>query len=281
MDFVTLILISVIGVVVVGLLGFAIPAGLRKPFLQQEETIAPEMPKNLPAAVRRWLEVTGLDQTPGGDTVAWGSGKMAGPVLPLIGRVWMPLRWSLHLQPGKAFVWRAQITWWRRRFISGGDMLYDGQGIFDMGGKQLDGDNLNASQFTLLWIYSLLLTPLQTFSRPGLVWKNESESAVTLQVPLLFGDVKNHDFTLHFDPGTGQVQRIDTLRTTARKGDEQPFYAAPGGAARDVVDGSVIFHLPENLELGWEDFTFQRLRLVGLANGVSGAEDEIARGIRI
>ncbi|HZU87502.1 MAG TPA: DUF6544 family protein [Anaerolineaceae bacterium] len=281
MDLLTLLLIGVIGTLVIGLLGFAIPSALHKPFIQQEETIAPEIPADLPPEVRRWLEVSGLDKTPGGNLSAWGLGKMAGPNLPLFGRVWMPLRWLLFLQPGEAFVWRTQITWWRRRFISGGDTLYEGKGMFDMGANQLDGENLDASQFTLLWIYSLVLAPMQAFARPGLVWKEETQNAVTLQVPLAGSEEKSRDFTLEFDPASGFLSKLSTLRTTARKGNELPFFISISSTTREITDGDSTFKLPEGMELGWEDFIYQRIGFVGLANGVSDVEEEIARGIRV
>jgi hypothetical protein len=196
MDFLTIILIGIVTVLAVGLLGFAIPAGLRKPLVEQEENVAPSLPEDLPPLVRRWLEGSGLDKTAGGNLAAWGLGKLTGPTLPLIGQLWMPLRWTLHLQPGEAFVWRTQITWWRRRFISGGDMFYEGKGIFDMGANQLDGKNMDGSQFTPLWVYSLFLAPAVALNRPGLAWKDETENTVTLQVPFSVASLEDSDASL-------------------------------------------------------------------------------------
>ncbi len=312
MDFLTMILLVVVAVTVIGLLGFVIPAGLRKPFIEQEETLAPALPENLPAPVQRWLEASKMNASPGGNLAAWGLGKMTGPVLPLLGQLWLPLRWTLYLVPGQAFVWRTQITWWRRRFLSGGDRLYEGKGTFDMGANELEGEKLDASQFTPLWIYSLYLAPIQILQQPGLTWKDVSESSATLVVPFSGyqapaeenetpnGDAADNveatgeepttqlqpaerDFILEFDPQNGQLKNITTRRTTARQGDAQPYYATFSSVEKEYPDGSSGFtvRLPDGLDLGWDKNPYQRLRLAGLAHGVSGVEEEITRGIRV
>lgn len=256
----------------IGWLGFRIPARALKPRIIQisnKKTPLDGSDGTLPSPVLRYLRLLYPEGLPYDEhLVAWGSGRISSH-LRVFGDVWLPLNWSLYLKPGLAYLWRVNITWYTRPFLRGGDFYQEGKGTYHMGKDVVESEFINLSQFTVLWLYTIVLTPYIFLSKLDFQWRIVDENTVWLTVP---GQQRTcNDFKLTFNPVTGYLQQIETKRAASRDGTLLDF--------QSNVDYKKSTHkstevLP-TINNAWESVTFLTLKI---SNHVYGVDVDQAFG---
>jgi hypothetical protein len=163
--------------------------------------------------LERYVEELGLPA--GVDLVeARGTGGIRQPVVGSHG-YWLPMRWSVHLVPGKEFVFLERVRAAGIPLRSGGEELRDGRGRFRKGRRVLAGHAVDRAQHAALWAWSLVLAPGFALRHPGVFVERAGDDGARLAFP--FGS-ETWECTLRFDPATGLLRRIDTHRDDARDG---------------------------------------------------------------
>lgn len=210
-------LIGLVSFLVIGWLGFRIPARAKKPGLLTDTSTIPlePIPVGLPEPVMHFLETLYPEGLPSASSiVAWGHGRITSH-LRIFGSVWLPLSWTLFLKPGDAYLWRVNITWFMRAFLRGGDLYTDEHGLYKMGNDVLESEFIDMSEFTILWIYTIIFAPFTLANYPNLKWQRINEHTVWLTVPGPNQSINN--FKLIFD-SYGMLHKIETKRAASRDG---------------------------------------------------------------
>jgi hypothetical protein len=159
--------------------------------------------------------VAAVRQPAGIDFVeARGRGGVRQPVVGSLG-YWLPLTWSLHLVPGREFVFLGRVRVAGIPIRSGGDELRDGRGRFRRGRRFLEGSSVDRTQHAALWAWSLLFAPGFAVRHQGVVVEPSGEDGVRATFP--YG-VETWECGLRFDPATGLLRRLDTHREDAATG---------------------------------------------------------------
>jgi hypothetical protein len=227
MDTVTsIILYALLGLVaflVIGFIGLKIPAPLSWPIDEPVSELEQQaVPDSLPPTVRRWLSADGGALPAPASSVAWGRGSISSR-LPLLGRVWLPLSWTLYLLPGSSFIMQTRITWFRRRFIRGGEEYREGKGTYILGTEVLDKPYLDETERALGWLFYLWLCPGSLFNSPGVQVQEQGGTAVvTVNQP----EKPALTFKLSFDPDSGALKTIATSRKGSVSGVDYPYIAS-------------------------------------------------------
>ena len=242
-------------------LGFKIPARLRVPELGGHN-LAPRnaaLPDDLPSVVRRYLEQQHGGQPGCPDSlVAYGRGIFRIQRLPLLGNLWAPMAWTLHLSPGQAFVWQVRLYWWRRMIVDGGDQYRSGRGRFVMGKQVIEGDNLDRSELVVMWLYTLLFAPLAALQAPGARWAEADEHNATLEIP---DGERWLRFRLTFDEHSGLLWRIETQRPASKSGELYPFQVWVKAHQSSADEPA----LPSRFSIAWEDDVYATYEVAGVS----------------
>ncbi len=264
MNYPTLIASVALGIAVVLsaaiFFGFKIPARLRVPDLGRNNPAARSavLPDHLPPVVRRYLEQQHGGQPDNPDSVvAYGRGVFRIQRLPVLGNLWAPMAWTLHLHPGQAFVWQVRLYWWRRMIVDGGDQYRSGKGRFVMGKQVIEGENLDRSEQVVMWLYTLLFAPLAALLAPGARWSEVDEHNATLEIP--DGERWLH-YKLTFDEHSGLLWRIETQRPASKSGELYPFKVWVK-AHQSSADGPA---LPSRFSVSWEDDIYAAYEVAGV-----------------
>jgi hypothetical protein len=254
---ITFALLGLVASLVIGFIGLKFPAPLSWPIGEPTGAVQREpVPDGLPVAVRRWLSGGDHSIPAPASLVAWGRGSIVSH-LPLIGRIWLPLSWTLYLKPGSSFIMENRVTWFRRRMIHGGEEYRDGKGVYSLGREILNKPFLDETERALAWLYFLWLSPGSLFSLPT-VQVNEQNGAifVTLAQP----DKNVLIFNLEFSPDTGTLQTITTTRRGSGTGIEFP-YVVTLSQPRPVGESGTF---PSHFVGEWDHEVVIKLELVGL-----------------
>lgn len=239
-------------------LGFKIPAKKLIPDLGE---ITPEVEKitpaqDLPAPLRRCFQTVNGESTPAPRTVvAYGRGSFRTRKLPLVGFIWAPVAWTLHLIPGQAFVWRMRVYWLRRLIVDGGDEYRNGHGQFSFAHKPVVSPYLDRSQQVALWLNTIAFAPTSLLSIPGIKFEALDENSAKVVVPDADEPL---EFTLSFDPASGCLARIETQRLASKNGKPFPFRYTLA-RCRSFEQGIT---LPGRLRPAWEEDTYAVYDLV-------------------
>lgn len=227
------------------------------------QTIA--LPDKLPVPVARYFSEYFGRTLPVPETViASGVGRFRvgeyPRILPFLGGkdIWAPIAWTIFLKPGEAFVLRSRIQWFRRSILMGGDELREGVGRFEMGDKALDGENLDNSQHTVLWLYTLYLAPMYLLTLPGLEWEQVDERFWRFTVPYK-DEIK--EFSIRFDERSGEMVRVNTSRSGSRSGEKYPFHV--------IFDRYRLFddkyRLAQVMGMSWDEGEYVSYQLENIA----------------
>lgn len=272
-SFIQYALLALAGFLFFGWLGFKIPAPKRKPAFVDEQSVSLAEPTgNLPNLFTRYLAVVypqGI--TNPGPITAWGNGRIRSD-LPVIGSMWLPIAWELHLKPGEAFTWRVVVTWFTRPFLRGGDAFFSNQGVYKMGSEIQESEFISKSELTNLWIFSILFAPAAFALMRDASWQVVDDSTVWLKVPPpapVFDQ-----FKLTFDNVSGRLLKIDTQRTTSRNGNLLEFHASCSESSRFEAIGS----LPNLIAFAWDSSPYLNLKVKGICRN-TGVSQEIENGI--
>jgi len=266
--------IAFVAAMVLMWLGFQIKARLVPPDLPAGQ-LSPKQPlkENLPPVVRAYLtENFGDPAVTPATAVLWGRGKFAIRRYPVIGLLWAPLRWTLIIRPGYEFIWRINLSWYRFSFLIGGDELIKGQARFLMGKEERKSENLNLSQTTMLWLYSLLAAPSAVAADDRLEWQILEDRRVRMRTP--FPGERTWDFNLAFDSSSGDLVHIETSRTTSRTGLAEPFQVR----FSNYLQFAENIALPGKMQAAWGDEFYIKLDVEGVQYDAD-IESEMERGV--
>lgn len=272
--FIQYALLVLAGFLFFGWLGFKIPASKRKPAItadEQGDSIAAPI-GSLPPHFSRYLAfIHPLENIKTGSITAWGKGRIRSD-LPVIGSMWLPITWELHLKPGEAFTWRVVVTWFNRPYLKGGDSFSGEQGMYKMGSEILETEFITKSEITNLWMFSILFSPNLFTTLKDLTWQVVDDSTVWLKVPSptpVFDQ-----FKLFFDEGSSRLLKIDTQRITSRDGTLLEFHTK--AIASSSFDGVGV--LPSQIEFAWDSSPYLKLTVNGICHNTA-VDQEIENGI--
>lgn len=258
---VQIVIYAVLGVVlflIVGFIGFRIPAPLRWPYGEPVSEIKHRpVPAGLPKAARRWLSNTNGELVIPDSIVAWGRGKVVSK-LPIIGRIWLPLSWTMYLIPGSSFIIQNRITWFGRRFIRGGEEFRDGRGTFYLGKEAVSAPFLDETERSLCWLYSIWLAPASLVEIDGVEMSENEDGSVRIKT----SEIEKPDLTFNLDlnAGTSQLESIRSTRKGSRSGDDYPYIASLSRPKQIYED----FNTPTAYTGDWDHDVYIHLELVGM-----------------
>lgn len=260
--FLNIIAIFAIAVVIflaVGFVGFRIPAPLRWP------TGEPSAPLThlssdilLPPTAKKWFSQDSSDAPTPSSLVAWGRGRIASH-MPIVGKIWLPLSWTLYLEPGKNFIIQNRVTWFGRRFIRGGEEYRDGKGTFIMGSKPADNPYLDETEKALLWMYSIWLAPASLINEDA-VSLIETD-ANNLRLMVREDDQTERKFHLEFDTAAGLLLRITGVRKGSQSGEDYPYIASLANPKTFINAGKI----PTQYTADWDNDVYIKFELAGIA----------------
>ncbi len=243
----------------VGFAGFRVPAPLRWPAGKPAASLSTLPPDfDLPPLAKKWLfQGSARAETPS-TLVAWGRGKIVSQ-LPIFGRTWLPLSWTLYLIPGENFIIQNRITWFGRRFIRGGEEYRDGKGSFVLGSKSSEYQYLDETQRALVWLYSIWLAPASLVAMDSVSLKDNSEGGLCLMVHQNQRSLLQ--FNLDFDSTTGLLQRISGTRKGSRTGGDYPYIASLSQPENFGEAGKIPIRYVAN----WDNDMYIKFELAGIA----------------
>jgi hypothetical protein len=198
------ILIGLIGLLA---LGFFIPP---RPFRSHPAPsrlgLARALPDGLPEPVRRHFRETVGESLPEIHTaVVWGRGKAC------IRGVWLPLRFKVWYRAGQGFYRRIEVTWFQRPVLRGIDYYIGGEGVVEVGGRELRGPRVDQGQLLTMWAESVLM-PFALVDPALAHWEPVDEHCARLVFP--FGE-GNESLLAYFDPETGRMTHLAGQRYAA------------------------------------------------------------------
>lgn len=268
-------LLTILGVLVASLalfwVGFRVPPRIKRPRVNAAEDVEKRaLPGGLPEPLQRYLDVSGLKTVPA-SLAGWGRGRIVANRNLKTGPLWTPLRWSLLAQSNLGFVSKTDVTWFGYTLLRGGDELLPDRGRFAMGGKVLDNDIIRRSEQTMFWLYQLWMAPAMLTEDGRLHWETVDDDTVKMVAPV--GD-EEISFTLRFEPVSGRLARVETLRAASRDGANIPFSVRFSGERNFYGVGS----LPLRMTAAWEDEEYVSYDLFGVFYDAEVGE-EIQQGL--
>jgi hypothetical protein len=258
--FLNIIVVLAIAVVVflaAGFVGFRVPAPLRWPAGEPAaplSTLSADI--ELPPLAKKWLFQGASSTAAPGSLVAWGRGKIASH-LPIFGKTWLPLSWTLYIIPGKNFIIQNRITWFRRRFIRGGEEYRNGKGSFILGSNATDNPFLDETERALVWLYSIWLAPASLIKMNDVSLEQTDERNLRLVVEQ--DQQSTLQFGLEIDPATGFIQKIIGTRKGSRTGGDYPYIASLAKPNNYGKAGNI----PSQYTGNWDNDLYIRLELAG------------------
>jgi hypothetical protein len=274
-NIIVIVLILLVVGLILGLIGFRYPPKVKIPFRETQD------PDNnvtsaaaLPDYLNQYLYNNFGDPLPHPSSLtAWGRGRILTAPFPLLGPIWVPLTWSIDLAPGNCFVFQIKLTWFGKVFVKGGDEFKNGHGRFSLGGRAIENANLDLSEATLLWIYSLWLLPFSILGNEHITWSVKDDH--TVQAEIIFAGDQAHSFQMLIMPDKHELGSIHTTRTTSREGKELDFHATFNEYR--AFDNN--YHYPSQISLNWGDEkAYLHLDLTGLRHDVN-IEEVIQKGL--
>lgn len=252
------IAISLAVFLAVGFAGFRIPAPIRMP--PDEPTAPPSslaMSSELPSLAKSWIYQGKTSSISPKSLVAWGKGWVASRV-PIIGKIWLPLSWTLYLLPGESFVMQNRITWFGRRFIQGGEEFRSGKGSFVFGSQSTDAPFLDDTEKALVWLYSIWLTPASLVMMDSVSLFETSQ--YNLELTADQGQNFSLLFSLDFSSDTGLLHQITGTRKGSRTGIEYPYMATLTHPRNFAEMGQI----PTKYTANWDGDIYIKLELAGV-----------------
>ncbi|HEY9076740.1 MAG TPA: hypothetical protein VIO61_09405 [Anaerolineaceae bacterium] len=272
-----ILLIIVVGILVLaGLawLGFLLPAPVKTPLVEHgDEELALRHLDSLPADCKSLMIEYFREGVPIPETiVAWGNARIVYGQVPVIGSLWAPLTWTLYLKPGKGFIWKIGMTWFRKVRISGGDGYLDGKGKFHMGDTVLENPNLDRGERTMLWLYTLLLAPGSMFVTPGVSCEKNDQGQYLVKVSEPETEVES--FNIIVSPTVSLPSQVDTHRAASKDGRNLPFNVR----IEQYFSPFPGWNFPAELVFSWENDAYLKMSVKGIQFNVH-IENELSKGI--
>jgi len=261
-----LVIIAVIAMIAVPLVywvGFRFRPRPIAPELEPTDPLKQQaLDENLPAPLKRFFLMVYGEKAPLPVMVtAWGSGRIVVRNMGRLGPLWAPFRWSVYLVPGKEFVMRTTITWFGRRMLQGGDELRKGHGRFVMNKDELENENIDNSEWVMMWLYTLMTAPTALINNPKITLEEVEENSVKVGVP--YKGAEFWYFTLNFDTDSGELRTIHTYRPASRDGRKIAYQLS-----LDDYHPVGIGTLAGMIGSSWESDYFQYNEMVGVRYNV-------------
>ena len=123
----------------------------------------------------------------------------------------------------------------------------------------LTNANLNASELTLLWVYTILLAPTSLINTPGvtITGLDQNECIVSIESE----DGKRRHFTLKLNPVSGSLSHLITQRTASKSGVDLDFNVRLFGS----TEFEAGHEFPREIHFAWEDIPYLKLDMAGVA----------------
>jgi len=199
-------------------------------------TVAP--PRDLPAPIRKHIEVTCGDRPPRIATAAaWGTARMR------VGPVWLPLRFRTYFVAGRHFARHMEVTWFGMPVFRGLDTYLNGEGAMTIGNTKIRGPEIDQAANLALWAEATLL-PTALVADPRARWEPVDDMTARLIVP--FG-VGSDRLLFRVDPRSGLVREVAGDRYRGPGKPKEPWK----GECSDYK----VFHdvaIPTRLAATWE-----------------------------
>ncbi len=262
MGYIGIALIMVVVFLIFYYIGFRIPARVQSPLLERlgELESTPTEEEELPPLLKNYFKECFGEQLPlPGTAVAWGRGKIVIRRFGALGPLWAPLRWAVYLVPGEQYVLRTTITWFTVKMLQGGDEFRERHGRFIMGSQSLENENINRSEWVLMWAYTMIAAPMALLGEENIEWKTLDEHAVEATIHFPDAQQTPWTFVLRFDPETGNLYKIETERTASRSGTNYPYQVWLSDTEKYQVG-----RLPSRIRLAWDGEDHINLDVIGV-----------------
>ena len=179
------------------------PAALPPPSLVGAPTRVAALPKDLPAPVERFYRALYGDQVPVIDAlVVSGRGTMR------LQGITFPSRYRFSHVAGEAYRHYIETTVFGAPLLSVNEWFVDGTGRLELPLGVSEGPEVDQGANLALWA-ELVWAPAVWATNPSASWEPVDVTTARLVVP--FGDA-TETFTVTFDPATGLLQRMESLR---------------------------------------------------------------------
>jgi hypothetical protein len=162
------------------------------------------IPGNLPAPVERYARAVF-----GGDIPLVQSALIVGKVEVVRGGITFPARFKIYHEAGQSYYHFIQMGWFGQTIATVNERYRNGVGIMEVPGSHIENDpKVNAAANQGLWAEAIW-TPSVWFTDSRVRWEAVDENTARLIVP----NVADEEvFTLRFDPQTGLITEMNTLR---------------------------------------------------------------------
>jgi len=231
------VIVTVVGI---GWLGFRVPPPLLfSPVDSSKDLGTIEIPQGLPAPLHRYLCAVAKGDThlPKIDSMvvcgrAWANFGM-----------WVPIRFRLTHQPGKAFERYMEITWFGIPVLKAIDRFVHGKGMTGPVGNAATGPEIDQGSNMVLYAEAPLMPSL--FVDKRLRWEAVDDDTATLFFPFEEGEDK---LTVYFDEETSLVTCMKGLRYKGQSTEKVPWRC-------DFVSWQDVngCKLPARVSIEWED----------------------------
>jgi hypothetical protein len=196
-----------------------------------------QIPENLPAPVRRYLQVALGDHAPRIESaVFWGRAQANFGL-------WLPMRFQLYHRVGYDFRRDMQITWFGFPVLKALDQYVNGQGLTGLVGKADTGERIDQGSNMILFAEAPLYPSIFATDR-RIRWVAIDDSSAQMFFP--FGDEED-SMTVYFDPQTDLITKMTALRYFGANGEKEPWRV--DFLSWQVVDGMTI---PLRSAITWE-----------------------------
>ncbi|MGL4649045.1 MAG: DUF6544 family protein, partial [Caldilineaceae bacterium] len=251
MRFLLIVVLTLVALLFVGWLGLRVPP---RPFADAAEAgLAPDtptfvpLPTGLPAPVERFYRTVYGDQVPViTSAVIDGRGKMAPFGL------YLPARFRFVHEAGKGYRHYIEATWFGLPFLRINESYVDGSSSFNVPivGSAPDNTNLRGAANQGLWSETIWL-PALWVTDTRVRWTAVDDNTALLTVPFepAGGPEGEQTFVVRFDPATGLITWMETLRNRDANVDESILWVN-FVTAWSEVDG---WRIPTVGEVTWMD----------------------------
>ena len=162
------------------------------------------VPDDLPEPVARYVEAAF-----GGEMPVIESALVQGNARLTFNGITFPGRFKFYHDAGAAYYHYIQLTWFGVPIITVNERYMDGVAIMDLPGDRIeDNPQTNAAAHLALWAESIWL-PSILFVDDGVRWEAVDDTTAHMIVP---GSAPEEVFTVHFDPATGLITEMSTMR---------------------------------------------------------------------
>ena len=231
---------ALVGVAWVGFLSEARPFEI--PSQKGNDLGTSPLPEDLLAPIQHYAEMTFNDhRVPNIE-----SAIIIGRAELTLGGITFPARFKFYVDAGEAYYHYIQLTWFGRPILTVDERYKDGIATMNLPGNYIENDaNTNAAAHLALWGEASWL-PSVLFTDERVQWQAVDDHTAHMIVP----DAPEEEwFTVHFDPETGQMSAMSTMR-----------YRDPGDAPRlqwtnHVLQWGTIngITIPVETSTQWED----------------------------